>query len=353
MNLPGLGLAGGGLCLAAATRNRTENEPESSTMTRLPKQPAYTQNRTMKKGNRTMNTRNQIRTVLILAAVAMASTLPAGAAPITVPNAGFEVRGTYDPFDDGVDKYNQYNQESWRHWQRTANGGPLRIWNPGAPGCVPQGTLDVGFGGNAPEGTYVVVVRSRYSDGLNTDGVNYFEAATQLLTATFDPTLTYTLTVEVGKLPGSAFYTPDWHGYAVQLAVGGTNVGGAQYAGSVNGGVVIAQDANSLTVPVDSFVTSTVTYYPDPANAALAGQPLQIRLCALEDPANLALTSWVVFDDVKLDGVAGPPPFTGTSTTPRPARAAPHRPAPGTRRTRIGTPCPTAPGPQPPGRRAT
>jgi len=45
----------------------------------------------------------------------------------------------------------------------------------------------VGFAGNAAEGTYVVLVRSRESDGANTDGVNYFEAAAQLLTTTFDP----------------------------------------------------------------------------------------------------------------------------------------------------------------------
>jgi len=156
----------------------------------------------------------------LVAVAAIASVLPAAASPVTIPNAGFEVRGTYDPFADGVDKYNQYAQETWRHWQRTDyNGGPLRIWNPGAPGCVPQGSFDVGFGGNAPEGTYVVVARSRYSDGLVTDGVNYFEAATQLLTTTFNPNTAYTLTAQVGRLPGSAYYTANWYGYAVQFAL--------------------------------------------------------------------------------------------------------------------------------------
>jgi hypothetical protein len=249
-----------------------------------------------------------MQAVAAVAAAALAVILAARADPIAVPNAGFELRETFGPLADGADDYNQWAKEYWRHWQRNYNGGPLRIWNPGAPGCVPQGALDIGFGGNAPEGTYVVVVRSRYSDGLNTDGVNTFEAAAQLLDATFDPTMRYALTVKVGKLPGSAYYTPHWNGYAVQLAVGGVNVGGATYQGRVDGGTVIAQDANSLTVPVDAFVTSTVTYLPRPADAVLAGQPLQIRLCALEDPANLALTGSVVFDDVTLDeGVPLPP----------------------------------------------
>jgi len=30
------------------------------------------------------------------------------AASIPIPNAGFEERATFDPFEDGTDKYNQY-----------------------------------------------------------------------------------------------------------------------------------------------------------------------------------------------------------------------------------------------------
>jgi fibronectin-binding autotransporter adhesin len=125
-----------------------------------------------------------------------------------------------------------------------------------------------------------------------------------LLTATFDPNMVYTLSAQVGKLPGSAYYTAFWLGYAVQLAAGGTNVSGATYAGSVTGGTLIAQDVDSLLVPIDTFVTSTVTFRPNQPAAALAGQALQIRLCALENPADLTFTGTVVFDDVKLDGVS-------------------------------------------------
>jgi len=36
----------------------------------------------------------------------------AQADPITVPNAGFEDRATFDPFGDGIDKYPQPSRES-------------------------------------------------------------------------------------------------------------------------------------------------------------------------------------------------------------------------------------------------
>ena len=232
-------------------------------------------------------------------------------AEIPVPNAGFEERETFDSFPDGTDKYNQFALESWRHFECSDNGGPLRIWNPGDPEnpshLTAQGALDVGFGGNAPEGDYVVVARSRDNDDGCSDPprVRDFEAATQLLDETFDATMTYRLTAKVGRLPettegGSGNYDPNWYGYALQLAVGGINVGGARFAGRVDGGTVIAQDWNSLTVPVNEFVTSTVTYAPDPAHADLAGEPLQIRLAVLEDPDDHSTTGWAAFDDVRL-----------------------------------------------------
>lgn len=80
------------------------------------------------------------------------------------------------------------NPGAERH--RTANGGPQRIWNPGAPGCE----LGQGYGGKAPEGDYVMWFYGRYSDGLNytvTAGTNvYLEAEVQLLSETLDATKT-------------------------------------------------------------------------------------------------------------------------------------------------------------------
>ena len=228
-----------------------------------------------------------------------------------VGNAGFEARGAYAPLPDGYDEYPQYASEIWRQWQRTGNGGAERIWNPGVPGCGRQatGSIDEGFGGNAAEGDYIMVVRSSASDGLNytinlvTGVTNYFEALVQLLPVTFDPTLTYTLTVKVGRPPGSLTYTANWLGYSVQLAVGGVNQNNTgAYAGSVFGGTVIAEDVNNLAVPVNGWVTAKVRYTPNQANAGLAGEQLQVRLCCLEDPLNLSAQGIVAFDDVHLEG---------------------------------------------------
>jgi len=265
------------------------------------------------------------RTFLTVVAVLFSLSVSADAAVITIPNAGFELRETLESFPESTDKYLKWAQEYWRHFEVDNNGGPVRIWNPGVTGVdeTPQGVLDVAFGGNAAEGKYVALVRSRYNDNEFHDPpqVRDFEALAQILEATFDTTLTYTLTAKVGKLPetaegGSVNYNPDWHGYALQLAVGGTNVGGASYQGRVEGGTVIATDASTTTdivtgdpasVPVDGFVTATLVYEPDPANDYLAGQPLQIRLLALEcNRLNHALTGWVIFDDVTLDAVPEP-----------------------------------------------
>ncbi len=255
---------------------------------------------------------------------------------VTVPNAGFEERLTYDedftPNAPGEhnswDKFNQADQESWRHFEVDNNGGPLRIWNPGDPAVATdlttQGIADVGFGGNAAEGDIVVVVRSRYNDNEFHDPpqVRDFEAAVQLLDEEFDPGTSYKLTAKVGRMPegeangGSINYLwddggadpnfagpiPAWNGYAVQLVVGGTTAdSGGEYSRRVIGGTVIAQDWNTSAVPMNTFVTVSVEYTPDPLLADLAGQPLQIRLCALEDPADHSTTSWAAFDDVKLE----------------------------------------------------
>jgi autotransporter-associated beta strand protein len=270
----------------------------------------------------------------VLATAAMAGGFPAHAVPIPVPNPGFEALARAD----GNDDYTRWaaNQDVWRHWTRTENGGPVRIWNPGADGATTQGVLTYGFGGNAPEGNNVALVYSRYSDEPTQsvmvppqwDGVNYFSATTQLLNGTapttaaaFDPTKIYRLAVKVGKpivfevaanntpVDASAARRPElanWHGYAVQLAVGGTNVGGATFAGSVSGGTLVAQDSNSLAVPVDGFSQSSVTYFPNPADAGLAGEFLQLRLCSLDNSRDLKMTGYAAFDDVQLEEFAAP-----------------------------------------------
>ena len=260
-----------------------------------------------------------IRPAQILGAMSLIAP-SALADPIDVPNAGFEERETFDPFPEGTDKYPQWRLESWRHFDISANGGPTRIWNPGVPGTddTGQGVLDVAFDGVAPEGKYVMLVRSRENDPARD-----FEAITQLLEEPFDSTKAYTLTAKVGKLPtgdngGSFNYTPDWYGYAVQFVVGGTNVDGATYAGQVTGGTVLAEDLNFLDVPDNEFVTSTVIYEPNPDDSIHDGKPIQIRLCALETPDNReddSLAGWVAFDDVTLQTGAVAPPDSSIKIT--------------------------------------
>ena len=87
---------------------------------------------------------------------------------------------------------------------------------------------------------------------------------------------------------------------------GGANVAGASFAGSVSGGTLVAQDSNSLVVPVDGFSQSSVTYFPNPADAGLAGRFLQLRLCALDNSRDLKMTGYVAFDDVQLEEFAAP-----------------------------------------------
>jgi hypothetical protein len=214
---------------------------------------------------------------------------------IAIPNPGFELRNiVIDPSDtgnyiqEGVARYTQGAIDFWRHYDVYSNGGPVRIWNPVAtdfPGLAPD---------EAPEGDLVVRVYTRYNDPAF-PATRDSEAAVQLLEDKFYPNTSYTLTVKVGHPVGMLY-----NGYAVQLVVGGENIDGAAYAKAVVGGTVIAQDYNTQTVPVGTFVTSTVEYAPDPANDYLDGLPLQIRLVALEDPADHGTTSFVAFDDVKL-----------------------------------------------------
>ena len=105
----------------------------------------------------------------------------------------------------------------------------------------------------------------------------------QVLTETFAVNTDYTLTAEVGN---SNYYYNG--GYSVQLLAAG---------------VVIAEDNDTLWPDYKKWATSTVVYTYDPADSALVGQPLEIRLLNLEldkdsPPANEVVG--VDFDNVTL-----------------------------------------------------
>jgi hypothetical protein len=146
----------------------------------------------------------------------------------------------------------------------------------------------------------------------------------QILSEPFDPNRTYELTAQVSRYTNNTS-EPDnyWNGYVVQLAVGGENhTPGGQLSGQVIGGTVIAEDWNTESVPFGTWVTSTVSYTPNPGDADLAGQPLQIRLLAIRDPnepdqsdctssscMDFSYAKYAAFGDVQLtEVVAGDTP---------------------------------------------
>lgn len=245
-----------------------------------------------------MALKNEVMNLGFLASLAMTISMSAQVDSIQVSNPGFENRA--GDFVDGQHRYPQPALDIWRHFEVDNNGGPLRLWNPGL-----AGTSLPGFGGNAPEGQMVMLVQTRYNDDEfhNPPQIRHFEAVAQLLSETFVPATNYILKASVGRPAGSL-----WSGYTVQLVVGGQTVDGATYAGRVQGGTVIAQDTNTLFIGGDTFVTSVVGYAASEAFTNLAGLPLQIRLCALEDPNNHATTSLAVFDDVSLVSSVEPLP---------------------------------------------
>jgi len=130
----------------------------------------------------------------------------------------------------------------------------------------------------APEGQNVLYTENAVGD---VGGV------AQVLTDKFVANMDYTLTVEVGN---SWYYY--FSGYSVQLLAGG---------------VVIAEDNDTFWPEYYKWATSTVHYTYDSADAALVGQPLEIRLLtlALDKDNPSGNTVGVEFDDVTLS--YGPP----------------------------------------------
>lgn len=281
--------------------------------------------------------------VATFAAVALAAPIPVKAAPIEVPNWNFEVPRSLYPtgLPDGQNAYIMPSEQSWHQYDNYQNGGTAAYWNPGV-GAVGEAVgrwANVGFGGNAPEGNHVGLAVCRWNDNKLPDGntgvyVRNFEAICQVLeNVLFDPTKTYTLTVKVGHVAGSlaegAGSTPptnghpEWHGYFVQLLAGGEETTGGALRDTVyavNGGTVIAENDNTVTIAANTFESITVTYTPGDLTpeqeTALAGLPIQIRLGAYENPSDHSTTSLAAFDSVTLDGPGTAPaaPFMATIT---------------------------------------
>jgi hypothetical protein len=202
------------------------------------------------------------RKLILLTSVFLVLGLTAAtsAQPIAVVNPGFE-----DPVLD-ENGYTWLDVPGWT--QVDANGAG--VWNV---------TLEDFDPVMAPEGENVLYTEN---------AVGAPGGVAQVLAETFAADTDYTLTVEVGN---SWYYYNG--GYSVQLLAGG---------------VVIAEDNDSLWPDYMTWATSTVAYTYDPNDELLVGEPLEIRLLnlALDKDAPPADTAvGVEFDDVRLS-IGGP-----------------------------------------------
>ncbi|MGB2862620.1 MAG: LamG-like jellyroll fold domain-containing protein [Sedimentisphaerales bacterium] len=201
--------------------------------------------------------------------VLSADPVSAGEAPVTIPisNAGFEDPVLAD------DDWTWLDIPGWT----PVGGEGAGIWH------VTSADFDPVV---APEGQNVL-----YSENAVGDA----GGMAQVLTETFAANTDYTLTVEVGN---SNYYY--YAGYSVQL---------------LSGGVVIAEDNDTLWPEYSKWVTSTVEYTYNPADAALVGQPLEIRLITLaldKDNPPAGEIVGVEFDNVTLSYVGVIPVNPGT-----------------------------------------
>ncbi len=197
-----------------------------------------------------------------------------------------------------VDEFNPPTTVTGEVWSFTIAGLPWSIVNPGFedPVLGEDGYtwLDVpGWTWVGSEGPGIWHVTSADFDPVvapEGQNVLYTENAVgdaggvaQVLTDTFAANTDFTLTVEIGN---SYYYY--WAGYSVQLLAGG---------------IVIAEDNNTLWTDYMLWATSTVAYTYDPADSDLVGQPLEIRLLNLGIDMDAAAPGsvGVEFDNVRLE----------------------------------------------------
>jgi hypothetical protein len=149
-----------------------------------------------------------------------------------------------------------------------------------------------GYGGSAPEGNNVAM---GYNDTDYTTDAGF----AQVLTETLSANTTYTLTVEVGH---SYYYGME--GYKVQLLAGGSP---EDNEGVITEGNLLAEDDSTLTIPLDTFATSTVEYTSGGVSDPNVGLHLQIRLLVPPPTQPAFAMVGVDFDNVELliDGEAG------------------------------------------------
>lgn len=211
------------------------------------------------------------------------------AVDLTVVNHGFEDTS-------GQVVYNEFTFGTPVGWT---------LYDPFAIVAQPQiyvGTLDPSLGpaeffngDPAPEGNRVLIL---FNSGQKAAGEYGFF---QTLGDTLQANSQYTLTVEVGNIgSGTAmdstfFDLSNFPGYRVDLLAGG---------------VVIASDNDSLTIPEYEWATSTINFSTGGTHAQL-GQALGIRLVNLNFTNDAGIDNEVDFDNVILSVQPIPEPSTG------------------------------------------
>jgi hypothetical protein len=237
-----------------------------------------------------LRTRSPFAAAAVFAALlplVLAGRVGAQTVSLTVLNPGFEALTGADPVH-----FTPEGALREGHFARTSpNGDPRLFVTPDpVPGWAVVGA-DVGSQ-FAPRTAYT---SPRFPEGQNSAFIGGTNAGFASLTQTLPESVAagvYSLTVDIGRRTDIGFA-----GYTVELLAGG---------------VPVAQDAGSLTPVSGGFVTSGVTWTV-PAGAAVIGQPLAIRLSAL-DPSSSAQAN---FDNVRLT-------FTpaATAVVPEPGTAA-------------------------------
>lgn len=215
-------------------------------------------------------------------------TAETNATVITVINPGFEDVSGQTPFNE----FTFGEPQGWDFYDPDSI-----IPDPGTfTGTLQPNGTDF-FNTTAPEGVKVSIL---FNSGREGEGEYGY---VQTLTDTLQANTEYVLSVEVGNIAsGTAqdetfFNLDEFPGYRVDLLAGG---------------VVIAQDDNSLVIPEAEFATSTVSISVGAAHAQL-GQQLGIRLVNLNViPAGFTQETSpdleVDFDDVGLSSTPIPEP---------------------------------------------
>ncbi len=214
----------------------------------------------------------------------------ANAAVVTVVNDGFEDV-------TGQTVFNEFTFGTPVGWTIHDPGGVVPDAGTFVGTLLPNGT-DF-FNSTAPEGNRVAIA---FNSGREGEGEYGF---LQTLSDTLQANTQYELTVQVGNIAsgtatnGQFFNLDEFPGYRVDLLAGG---------------VVVAQDVNSLSIPEGEFAVSTVSFTTGDAHAQL-GQALGIRLVNLNlIPAGFTQVTSpdleVDFDQVQLSANSVPEPTT-------------------------------------------